>query len=302
MPGKFVVASANNYTVRAIEIALKDEKHTPIVARDGLEAVDLALDQSPNAVFLGVELAGLEGLDVARSLRALDPTEHMPIIFLAENQEQTRRVHDARLPLTEILTAPYDLADVKTRAKAALRAQERNTELRQPAADPMLFAITDPLTRLYNRRYLLHRLAYEATRGVRYKTPLALMLVDVDNLADINHDHGILYGDMVLVEIGQVLKKLVRVSDVVGRCDTQDFMILMPQTDEAGAKLLANRILLTISQHHFIADKLDLHVTASIGVACSAGGDLTENLALVGRGENALDRAKQAGKNRVEME
>jgi two-component system cell cycle response regulator len=301
MPGKFLVASSNTYTVRAIEIALKDEKHTPILARDGLEAVDLALDQSPNAVFLGVELAGLEGIDVARSLRALDPTEHMPIIFLAENADQARRVHDARLPLTEILTAPYDLADVKVRAQAALRAQERITELRQHATDPMLYAITDPLTRLYNRRYLLHRLAYEATRSVRYTTPLALMLIDVDNLADINNEHGILYGDMVLVEISQLLKKLVRVSDVVGRCDTQDFLVLMPQTDEAGARMLADRILQTVAQHHFVASKLDLHVTVSVGVACAPGGDLTENLALVGRGEGALDRAKQAGKNRVEM-
>ena len=85
MPGKFLVASSNNYTVRAIDIALKDEKHTPIIASDGLEVVDLTLDQKPNAVFIGVDLPGLEGLDVARALRALDPTEHMPIIFLAEN-------------------------------------------------------------------------------------------------------------------------------------------------------------------------------------------------------------------------
>lgn len=302
MPGKFLVASANNYTVRAIEIALKDEKHTPVIARDGLEAVDLALDHHPNAVFLGVELAGLEGLDVARALRALDPTEHVPIVFLAENTAEAKRVHDAALPLTETLTAPYDLADVKLRADAALRAANRITELRQPEVDPMLFAITDPLTRVYNRRYLLHRLAYEATRSVRYSAPLAVMLVDVDNLADINLDHGILYGDMVLVEISRLLKKLVRTSDVVGRSDTKDFMILMPETDEEGVRMLADRILQTVSQHHFVADKLDLHVTVSIGVGCATGTDLTENLALVGRAEGALDRAKQSGKNRVEVE
>ncbi len=302
MPGKFLVASANNYTVRAIEIALKDEKHTPILARDGLEAVDLALDNKPNAVFLGVELAGLEGLDVARALRALDPTEHVPVVFLAENQGEAKRVHDAALPLTETLTAPYDLADVKLRANAALKSAERITELRQPEVDPMLFAITDPLTRVYNRRYLLHRLAYEATRSVRYDTPLAVMLVNVDNLSEINLDHGILYGDMVLVEISHTLKKLVRVSDVVGRSDTQDFIVLMPETDLEGARNLADRILQTIAQHHFIQDKLDLHVTVSIGVACAKGNDLTENLALVGRAEAALDRAKQAGKNRLEIE
>ncbi len=301
MAGKFLVASSNNYTVRAIDIALKEDKHTIVIARDGLETVDLALDNTPNAVFLGVEVAGLEGLDVARALRALDPTEHVPIVFLAENQAEAKRVHDARLPLTECLTAPYDLADVKTRANAALRAEERIKEVRQHEGDAMLYAIIDPLTRLYNRRYLLHRLAYEATRSVRYKTPLCLLMIDVDNLADINHDHGILYGDAVLVEVAQVLKRLVRVSDVVGRCNSQDYMVLMPQTDEGGARLLAERIQQTVSQHHFVAEKLDLHVTVSIGGACAEGGDLTENLALVGRGEAALDRAKQTGKNRVDF-
>ncbi len=301
MPGKFLIASSNNYTVRAIEIALKEEKHTTIVARDGLEAVDLTLDHAPNAIFIGVDLPGLEGLDVARSLRALDPTEHMPIVFLAENAAEAKKVRDAKLSLTEILTAPYDLADVKARAAASLRSADRIAELKQHATDPMIFAITDPLTRLYNRRYLLHRLAYEAARSVRYGSPLAVMLINVDNLADINHTHGILYGDMVLVEVSRLVKKLVRVSDVVGRCDTADFMILMPETEMDGARLLGDRILQSVSAFHFVQEKLDLHVTVSIGVGCGAGADLTENLALIGRAEAALDRAKQAGKNRVEV-
>lgn len=299
MPGKFVIASMNQYTVRAAQIALQDEKHTVITARDGLEAVDLALDQEPNAVFIGVNLPGLEGLDVARALRALDPTEHMPIVFLAENQEEAKRVHDARLPLTETLTAPYDLSDVKVRAMAALHSADRITELQQHS-DPMIFAITDPLTRVYNRRYLLHRLAYEATRSVRYHEPMGVMVVDVDNLSDINLKHGILHGDAVLVEVAALLKKLSRAPDVVGRCDTQDFLLLMPQTEAEGARMLADRICKTIGEHHFIAEKLDLHVTVSVGVAYASGGDLTENLALIGRAETALDRAKQAGKNRVE--
>jgi diguanylate cyclase (GGDEF)-like protein len=128
-----------------------------------------------------------------------------------------------------------------------------------------------------------------------------VLLADVDNLADINQDHGILHGDAVLVEVAQLLKKLVRVSDVVGRTNSQDFMVLMPQTDEAGARMLAERVLQTVSQHHFITERLDLHVTVSIGLACATGADLTENLSLVARAETGLDRAKQAGKNRMEI-
>lgn len=302
MAGKFLIASNDNFTIRALQIALRDDHHATIVARDGLEAVDLALDRGPNGIFLGMELQGLTGLDVARALRALDPTEHVPILFLAQNPDEVKRIADARLPLTECLTAPLDLADVKARAAGALRTAERIATLRQRETETTLLAITDPLTRLYHRRYLLHRLAYEAARSVRYKTPLSVLVADVDNLKEINQKHGILQGDAVLFEVGQSLKKLARATDVVGRYNTQDFLILLPQTDAKGARVLADRICKAISEHHFIAEKLDLHVTISVGGACASGTGLTETLALLGRAEAALERAKQAGKNRVEME
>jgi diguanylate cyclase (GGDEF)-like protein len=301
MAGKFLIASTNNAVVREAQAALSAEQHEGIVATDGLEVVDLALDQRPDAIFLGVHLAGLDGLDVARALRAIGQTEHMPIIFLAENKDESRQAIEARLSLTDCLTAPFEPMELTARAEAALRTGENISALRVRGVDAML-AILDPLTRLYHRRYLLHLLAYEAARSARYKTPLAVLLVDVDNLKEINRQYGILTGDNVLVEVAQWLRKLARATDILGRCDTQDFMILAPQTDQKGARILAMRLSHAISEHHFIAEKLDLHVTVSIGAACAEGPDLSENLALLGRGEGALDRAKRAGKNRVEVE
>ena len=300
MPGRFLVASEDGTTVREVQAALRGEQHQIVVATDGLEAVDLALDQRPHVILLGLHLAGLAGLDVARALRALDPTEHVPIIFLAQNKDELRQATEARLALTDCLTAPFESADLKARAEGALHTGENIASLRSRGSD-MLLAILDPLTRLYNRRYLLHVLAYEAARSTRYKTPLAVLLVDVDNLKEINRQYGILTGDNVLVEVGQLLRRLARAADVLGRSDTQDFLVVAPQTDEKGARILANRLVRAISEHHFIAQRLDLHVTVSIGVAHSEGVDLSENLALLGRAEGALDAAKRAGKNRVEV-
>jgi len=300
MPGRFLVASEDGTTVREVQAALRGEQHQIVVATDGLEAVDLALDQRPHVILLGLHLAGLAGLDVARALRALDPTEHVPIIFLAQNKDELRQATEARLALTDCLTAPFESADLKARAEGALHTGENIASLRSRGSD-MLLAILDPLTRLYNRRYLLHVLAYEAARSTRYKTPLAVLLVDVDNLKEINRQYGILTGDNVLVEVGQLLRRLARAADVLGRSDTQDFLVVAPQTAEKGARILANRLVQAISEHHFVAQRLDLHVTVSIGVAHSEGADLSENLALLGRAEGALDAAKRAGKNRVEV-
>ncbi|MDE3089039.1 MAG: diguanylate cyclase [Chloroflexota bacterium] len=301
MKGKFLVASANGSAVKVIQATLPNGQHQVIVVADGLEAVDRALDHRPDAILASVRLPGLGGLDVARALRALDPTEHVPIIFLAESIEEAKQVYDARLSLIDCVTAPFIPAEVQARVEAALRTHENAAALRSRDPDTLL-AILDPLTRLYNRRYLLHALAYEAARSARYKSALSVLMVDVDNLEAINQKYGILTGDNVLVEVGRLVKAKARGSDIVGRADKQDFLVLAPQTDPMGARVLADRLRETISEHHFVAEKLDLHVTVSIGVACADGADLAENLALLGRAEGALDHAKRAGKNRVEVD
>jgi diguanylate cyclase (GGDEF)-like protein len=303
MAGKFIVASKKRSTTQLIEKALKEERHRVTVAPNGAVLVDLALDKKPNAIFLGITLPGsMNGLDAARALRMLRPTENVPIIFLAENKEEANQVSSTRLPLTDCLTAPYDLAEVKSHAAGGLETGEHIADLRsiKPENEWML-AILDPLTRLYHRRYLLHQLGYEANRSTRYKTPLAVLLVDVDNLKEINRQYGILIGDTVLIETGQLLLSLMRKSEIVGRNDTQDFLVVAPQTNEEGTRTLAERIRRSISEHHFILEKLDLHVTVSVGMAWTKGNDLAENLALLGRAEVALTRAKRAGKNRAEV-
>ncbi len=299
MAQKFLIVSNDKNVLGTIQKALADDKHATILAEDGLEAVDLALDRKPAAVFLDVRLAHLTGLEVARALRAIAPTAQVPIIFLADNPADARKVAEANLAYTDCLIAPYDEAQIRRCAVDAPNGA--NGEARPEAENTWMVALLDPLTRLYHRRYFMHRLAYEAARSARYSAPLSLLLVDVDNLKEINREYGIVTGDAVLVEVGEVLRRLTRASDIVGRCDTQDFGVLAPQIGEKSAGDLAARIVTVISAHHFVLKKMDVHVTVSVGVASVPGNDLTDNLALLGRAENALQIAKQAGKNRVEV-
>jgi diguanylate cyclase (GGDEF)-like protein len=302
MVTKFLVASNDDALVRSVQTALQGDQREIIAVRDGLSAVDMALDQRAQVIFIDVQLPGLSGIDVARALRALDPTERVPIIFFAKNQEEEKLVADARLPLVEhINTAlPLKPADLQLRTENALKMGQQANEVQGQRPNDTMLAILDPLTRLYHRRYLLHRLAYEAARSVRYSNPLSVLIVDIDNLKSINNQYGTLTGDNVLIETGQLIRKIARIADIVGRSDTKDFMVLAPETNELGAMALGNRIRRIISENHFVATRLDLHVTVSVGVATAEGNDLAENLALFGRAEAALERAKKAGKNRVE--
>lgn len=300
MPGLFLIACNKDSIARAVESALREDQLSTVIAHDGLQVIDLALDRAPNAIFLGANLDKVDAIHVARALRALDPTEHVPIIFLAENEADVKRIAQEHLPFTDCLTAPFDPQTVKTHAANALRNGKRIMELRQRENGAELYTINDPLTHVYQRRYALNRLAYEASRSARYKNPLSVLVVDVDNLKEINREYGIVVGDSVLIETAQVLYKSARRADIIGRYDTQDFVMILPETAEAGALTLANRICQTVSERKYMDGKLGLHVTVSVGVAGTAGMDLGENLALIGRAANALDQAKRGGKNRVE--
>lgn len=302
MIGKFLIASKNRKTVGVIENAFKADRHKVFITPSGMEAIDLALDKQPNAIFLSIALKDLNGLETARALRSLTPTENLPIIFLAENAEQATQVANARFPLTECLTAPFDPTEVRAHAVGEWHTGGHVAKLRQSKTEnAWMLAIIDPLTQLYHRRYLMHRLAYEAKRSLRYNNPLAVMLVDIDNLKEINRQYGIVTGDAVLIEVGQLLLSSMRKSEIVGRNDVQDFLVIVPQTNEPGVYQLAERIRQTIAEHHFVLERLDLHVTVSVGTAWTNGADLTESLALIARAEVALARAKRAGKNRVEV-
>ena len=303
MAGTFIIASKNRATTKTVEQALKEDRHQSVVAASGVAVVDYALDKRPNAIFLGVALAGsMTGLEAARALRALTPTENVPIIFLAENAEEAKKISDAHLPLADCIVAPFNPVEVRAHAAGGLETGESIADLRlSKTENAWMLAMLDPLTQLYHRRYMLHHLGYEAKRSARYKNSLAVVLVDVDNLKDINKQHGILTGDSVLIEMGQLLLAFMRQAEIIGRNDTQDFIIIAPQISEEGVGVMAERICKTIAEHHFVLEKLDLHVTVSVGVAWAKGDDLSENLALLGRAEAALARAKQAGKNRVEV-
>jgi two-component system cell cycle response regulator len=301
MTGKFLIASGSDAIRQTIESALQGDQRTTIIARDGLEVLDLALDRKPDAIFLSVDLPKVDGVEIARALRALGPTEHVPIIFLAENENEAKQIAKERLPFTDSLAAPYDAKQIQTHAAHALRNGERITALRQRNGDVTLLAISDPLTYVYHRRYVVNRLAYEAARSARYENALAVLLVDVDNLQGINRDHGIIIGDSVMIETAQALYKLARKTDIIGRYDQQDFLVILPETRAEGARRLANRICKSVAEHKFLSGKLDLRITVSVGVGGTDGRDLGENLALIGRAASALDKAKQAGKNRVEM-
>jgi diguanylate cyclase (GGDEF)-like protein len=158
-------------------------------------------------------------------------------------------------------------------------------------------ALVDGLTGLANRRASADALQTELARASRLGTPLSVVLADLDGFKDVNDAHGHAVGDEVLRAFAEVLRETLRDSDVAGRWGGEEFLILLPGTDEEGAVQLAERIRVALSQRR-IPVAPGLRVTASFGVAEHRSEPGTVHL--VGAADEALYRAKRAGKDRIE--
>jgi two-component system cell cycle response regulator len=169
----------------------------------------------------------------------------------------------------------------------------------------VISALTDALTGLYNRRYLLRRLGEEIKRAARYAQSISCLFVDADYFKRINDQYGHQVGDLVLRELGERIRGQMRASDVATRYGGEEFAVLLPQTTGADAATLAERIRLAVAEHPVVTDTGGaVPVTVSIGVAyLLPTPDLRSTVrvqqALLASADEALYRAKEGGRNRV---
>jgi diguanylate cyclase (GGDEF)-like protein len=161
-------------------------------------------------------------------------------------------------------------------------------------------ALTDGLTGLFVRRYFLERLEEELQRSARHHLHLAFLMLDIDHFKQCNDRYGHLTGDVVLREVAARIKACVREIDLVARYGGEEFCVLLPDTDEAGAKNVAERIRANIDRHKFRAYDESMEVKVSIGAALyPRHSDMAQGL--IDKSDQALYRAKQGGRNRLEF-
>lgn len=169
-----------------------------------------------------------------------------------------------------------------------------NRKLRRLNRELERLSVTDRLTGLYNRLYLDETLLREIRRSERYPLGFSVILLDVDHFKQVNDVHGHPGGDRVLLELTQQLRANTRQTDVVGRWGGEEFMVICPQTEYAGALVLAENLRASIAATVF---PLAGQVTVSLGVDSFRPGDQPNDL--VARVDAALYRAKARGRNRV---
>ncbi|TVO70453.1 sensor domain-containing diguanylate cyclase [Sedimenticola selenatireducens] len=162
-------------------------------------------------------------------------------------------------------------------------------------------ASTDPLTGIYNRRHFLAEIETHLEYSKRYKSPLSLLIIDIDNFKSINDEGGHALGDAVIQQFTQVCEQTIRNVDLLGRLGGDEFAILMPETDRNEALVLAERIKEEVSQFELQYESHTLHITVSIGLSTFRKDPIQDDTveSLMARADEGLYQAKRGGRNLI---
>jgi len=277
---------------------------------DPTQAIRMAMQVSPTVVLLDLMMPQMDGMTVVRYFRATKTMEDIPLIVLSAKEEPQAKAEAFTLGANDYMVKFPDRLEVVARiryhSKGYINLIQRNEaykallaaneQLAEKTKQLEILSATDRLTRVYNRLKLDEFLKSEFARSQRHGNPLSVILLDIDHFKAVNDTYGHQVGDKVLCEMADILQSRIRKSDLLGRWGGEEFMIICTETNLTSAHILAEQLRCTVEKHSFPVIRSK---TASFGVAEWREDDTIESITK--RADEALYRAKEGGRNRVEV-
>lgn len=236
----------------------------------------------------------------AASGAGADYYEH--IVDYARRIRQTHDAGEILRILDEALRETRDLHvvdELATARRQVASAERKISALKTELAEVSGLLREDPLTGTLNRRGLEEAYTREAARAERHKTPLCLVLLDLDNFKLLNDTHGHQAGDEVLIEFSRIARGSLRPNDALARIGGEEFVLLLPDTPLAAAASATQRLAATLAQTELCHAEKNIRATFSAGIALRNTEETLRSM--LGRADTALYAAKHSGKNRTEI-
>lgn len=268
-------------------------------ALSGEECIKLAKEADYDLILLDILMPQMDGFEVCRILKEDSKTKDVPVIFLSAKSEIESRIVGLDIGAVDYIAKPFHLEELKARVRAALRTKKIQDDLKEKTSFFEERAMTDDLTGLYNRRFIKQRLIEELTRAQRFKMPISCLILDIDQFKGINDTYGHLHGDIILKEFAAIIRSLMRSIDIVGRYGGEEFVVILLQTDNDGAKIAAEKIRRTVESYIFPGPEGSINLTTSIGVSSFIEGEVEDADAFFYMADHALYKAKEMGRNKV---
>jgi diguanylate cyclase (GGDEF)-like protein len=264
-------------------------------ATSGAMGLAQAMEFPPDLVLLDVMMPEMDGYETCRRLRANPATRDIPILILTTQNSPSDETRGLEAGAEDFITNPFNHSVLRARVRTHLTIKYQADLLRS-------MAFVDGLTGVANRRHLDETLESEWRGCLRSRSPLTLVMIDIDHFKQFNDTYGHLAGDACLKSIAVLMKAAMeRPHDMIARYGGEEFICLLPDTDMAGAQLKAEELrhsVQTLSIPHD-GSLVALVVTISIGVATTIPtADLTPD-DLIAAADAQLYEAKRHGRNRI---
>jgi two-component system cell cycle response regulator len=297
--GRILVVDDQSSSYERITAILQTEHRLDREAEPN-QALFRAAEGDYDLLIVSLALDKFDALRLCSQMRSLERTRNLPILAVADVDDNARLIRGLEIGVNDYLSRPIDKNELLARVRTQIRKRRYTERLRDDVQQSIEMAITDALTGLYNRRYMESHLVTSIEQAAVRCKPLTVLVIDIDYFKSVNDSHGHDAGDDVLREFAIRLRKSIRGIDLACRYGGEEFVVIMPETDLAVATTVAERLRREIASEPFAIQRgsRTIEVTISIGIAGLAGA--SDGAAdVLKRADQALYRAKRDGRNRV---
>jgi len=289
---KILIAEDQPTAALFLSRTLEKLGHQVSVARDGEEAWGLLRQGDAPLLISDWMMPNLDGPDLCRRIRAVGAERYIYIILLTSRDRREDRLKGLRAGADDFLTKPPDPDELAVRLEIAERILAVHDQLARQNTRLAELATIDELTGTKNRRRFREDLELLFSQAIRLRSPLSLIMLDIDHFKQLNDTFGHPAGDEVLHRVGSILSTAVRSHDVVARYGGEEFAVLLPATEADEALEVAERLRQAISGRSWPHRQ----VTASLGVATTLP-DTPSSATLLSQADQALYHSKQNGRD-----
>lgn len=253
------------------------------------------LRSSPDVLLLDIKMKPTDGLDILREIQADVRARHIPVIVVTSCTEESTKLAALNSGAIDFLTKPVAASELVARVRNTLSLKVYRDKVNSYTTQLESDLLSDSLTGVANRRAFDYELKRRIVEWDRQRTPLGMMMIDIDLFKQFNDKFGHDVGDNVLRSVAQRIHNSAREMDLVARYGGEEFAIVVPGTTARDVRKSAVRIHQLVANEPFPIGEETFHVTVSIGVASTLQGDDAEQL--VRRADTALYHAKNSGRN-----
>ena len=288
-----LIVDDENANLKVLTHILGSE-YTIFTATSGASSIEKAREFAPDLILLDILMPEMDGYAVLREIKKDKDIQKIPVIFITGLDSEEDEEKGLTLQAADYITKPFSSINVKLRVRNQIQIVNQMRTIER-------LSMIDYLTNIPNRRSFEDRLKMEWKQAIREKTPISILVLDLDKFKDINDSYGHQQGDIILQTIaGMFPQSFRRPGDFAARWGGEEFVVLLPNTPLEGALDVAEKIRADIEKTSILTlNGFRILITLSIGINSLIPTNETSIDAFISNADKALYTAKEAGRNKV---